>query len=136
VLSGKGRLGGMPFIPFRDKSDAYEYIFDIAYRQDFDTVRAAWGWDIAERAERLLFKVDELDIVDEGELELNAFAETTRWWGLKIRLIGENILNLAEVRDRTKFIGERNSALTDIEGYEFRYRTKGFRLTLSVSGSF
>jgi outer membrane receptor protein involved in Fe transport len=135
-LSGNGRLGGMPFIPFRDKNDDYEYIFDIAYRQDFDTAQVAWGWDIAERAERLLFKVNELDIIDEGELEFNAFVETTRWWGLKIRLLGENILNLAEVRDRTKFIGERNSTLTDIEGFEFRYRTKGFRLTLLLSGSF
>ena len=135
-LSGKGRLGGMPFIPFRDKNDDYDYIFDVAYRQDFDIAQVAWGWDIAERSERLLFKVNELDIVDEGELELNAFVETTRWWELKVRLLGENILNLAEVRDRTKFIGERNSTLTDIEGFEYRYRTKGFRLTLLVSGSF
>ena len=135
-FSGKGRLGGMPFIPFRDKNDDFEYIFDIAYRQDFDEAKIAWGWDIADRAERLVFKVNELDIVDEGELELNAFIETTRWAGLKIQLIGQNILNLAEVRDRTEFIGERNSTFTDIEGYEYRYRTKGMRWTLLVSGSF
>jgi hypothetical protein len=135
-LSGKGRLGGMPFIPFRDKNDDYEYIFDIAYRQDFDEAQVAWGWDIADRAERLVFKVNELDVIDEGELELNAFIETTRWAGLKIQLIGENIFNLADVRERTEYLGERNSTFTDIEGFEYRYRTKGMRWTLMMSGSF
>lgn len=135
-LSGKGGSGGMPFIPFRDKNDDYEYIFDIAYRQDFDEAKVAWGWDIADRAERLIFKVNELDIVDESELELNTFIETTRWAGIKIQLIGQNILNLAEVRNRSEFIGERNSTISDIEGYEYRYRTKGMRWTFLLSGSF
>ena len=126
----------MPFIPFRDKNDDYEYIFDIAYRQDFDEAKVAWGWDIADRAERLIFKVNELDIVDESELELNTFIETTRWAGIKIQLIGQNILNLAEVRNRSEFIGERNSTISDIEGYEYRYRTKGMRWTFLLSGSF
>jgi hypothetical protein len=136
VLSGKTGFGSSTMIPFRDETDEYEYVYDIAYRQDFDSVRVAWGWDIAERAERILFKVNELDIVDESELEFNAFVETTRWAGLKARLEAQNILNLAETRDRTIFVNTRNSALADIDRRELRARTKGFRLFLTLSGAF
>jgi len=136
VLSGKTGFGSSSVIPFRDDTDEYEYVYDIAYRQDFNTARLAWGWDIAERAERILFKVNELDIVDESELEFNAFVETTRWAGLKTRLEAQNILNLAETRDRTLFVDTRNSAFVDIERRELRARTKGFRLYLTLSGAF
>jgi hypothetical protein len=136
VLSGKAGFGAMTAVPFRDESDEYEYVFDIAYRQDFNTVRMAWGWDIAQRDRRILFKVNELDIVDEGELEFNAFIETTRLGQIKARFEAQNIFNLAETRDRTIFIGTRNSSLSGVDRREIRYRTKGFRLFLILSGTF
>jgi len=132
VLSGKNSLGTSVAIPFHDNSDEYEYIFDIAYRQDF--IKVAWGWDIADRAERILFKVNELDIIDERGLEFNAFVETTRWGGLKTRIEAENILNLAEGRNRTIYTGERD--LSDVKRQEIRDRAKGHRLSLLLSGSF
>ncbi len=136
VLSGKTGFGGPTIIPFRDESDEYEYVYDVAYRQDFKRARVAWGWDIAERAERILFRVNELDKVDESELEFNAFAETTRFWGIKIRVEGQNILSLAEERDRTVFAGSRNTAMTNILRHELRSRDKGFRMFLTLSGAF
>ena len=136
VLSGKAGFGASTIIPFRDNSDEFEYVFDIAYRQDFNTARVAWGWDIAERAERILFKVNELDIVNEGELEFNAFVETTRWGEIKARLEAQNIFNLAETRDRTIFVGTRNPFLVNVERREIRARTKGFRIFIILSGTF
>ncbi len=136
VLSGKTGFGGPTIIPFRDDSDEYDYVYDVAYRQDFNTTRVAWGWDFAERGDRILFKVNELDIIDESDLELNAFVETTRWADIKVRVEGQNILNLAEERNRTIFIDTRNLALTGIERREWRAREKGFRLFLILTGSF
>jgi hypothetical protein len=136
VLSGKTGFGGPTAIPFRDESDEYEYVYDLAYRQDINSARIAWGWDIGERAERTLFKVNELDIVDEGDLEFNAFVETTRFGAMKVSLMAQNILNLAETRERTIFVGRRNLALIDVEQREVSARTKGFRLFLSLSGTF
>ncbi len=134
VLSGKNTLGTAVAIPFRDNSDEYKYIYDIAFRQDFTAAQVAWGWDIADRAERILFKVNELDRIDERGLEFNAFVETTRWGGIKVRLDAENILNLAEGRNRTIYTGLRN--LSDVARQEIRDRAKGHRLTLLFSGSF
>lgn len=136
VLSGSAGFGAMTAIPFRDENDEYKYVFDIAYRQDFNTTRIAWGWDIAKRDRRILFKVNELDIVDESELEFNAFIETTRWGEIKARFEAQNIFNLAETRDRTIFTGTRNSSLLGVDRREIRYRTKGFRLFLILSGTF
>jgi hypothetical protein len=136
VLSGKAGFGAMTAVPFRDANDEYKYVFDIAYRQDFNTARIAWGWDIAKRDRRILFKVNELDIVDESEFEFNAFIETTRWGEIKARFEAQNIFNLAETRDRTIFGGTRNSSLVGVDRREVRYRTKGFRLFLILSGTF
>ena len=136
VLSGSAGFGAMTAIPFRDENDEYKYVFDIAYRQDFNTTRITWGWDIAKRDRRILFKVNELDIVDESELEFNAFIETTRWGEIKARFEAQNIFNLAETRDRTIFTGTRNSSLLGVDRREIRYRTKGFRLFLILSGTF
>ena len=43
VLSGKNTLGTAVAIPFRDDSDEYRYVYDIAYRQDFIATQVAWG---------------------------------------------------------------------------------------------
>ncbi len=136
IFSGKAGFGSSSSIPFRDDTDEFEYIFDVAYRQDFDLQMLSWGWDLAERGKRILFKVNELDVVDEGELELNTFIETTRWLNIKFRLEAQNILNLAEERNRTLFINTRNVVLNNIDRLEIRSRTKGFRLFLALSGTY
>jgi len=110
-----------------------EYAFIVEFRQDFETTQWAWGWDVRERAERLFYKVNELEIGDEGT-EFNLFVETTRWLGLKARFAVENILDVAQTRDRTFFAGGRD--LSPVDGREFQHRVRALRLNLTVSGNF
>ena len=115
---------------FRDDNG---YAVAVDYRQDFRSQRFAWGWEIRERGRRTLFKVNELDISNEG-LDLSFFVETTRWLGLKMGLNIENVLDIVSSRDRTIFTGERD--LTPIDERLIQNRIRGFRIAYLVSGSF
>jgi hypothetical protein len=95
-LKANGEFSGPPNIRLTSEN---EYAFDVAFRQDFEKAGLAWGWDIAEQAGRPRFKVNELEVYDEG-VEVIVFAETTRWFGMKIRLEGRNLLNYTESRNR------------------------------------
>ena len=117
-------------LPFRGEN---KYAFTLDFRQDFEAARVAWGWDLRTRAERPLFKVNELDVHDEGE-ELNVFIETTRWFGMKIRLHGQNLLNLSLLRDRAVFVGQRG--LSSVDFRELHDSVEGRRIIFSLSGSF
>ena len=83
--------------------------------------------------DRPLYKVNELDVYDENTA-LNTFIETTRWLGLKLRLVGENLTHLDQVRDRTVFTGRRG--LSPVDFREVETGKEGIRLTVSLSGSF
>ncbi len=128
VLSGEP--GTSRPLPFQGEN---EYAFTLDFRQDFKAARVAWGWDLRTRAERPLFKVDELDVHDEEE-ELNVFIETTRWFGLKIRLHGQNLLNMSRLRDRIGFVGQRG--LSSVDFRELHDSTDGRRIVFSLSGAF
>jgi hypothetical protein len=128
MLSGKG--GAEKPIPFRDEN---RYAYGVAFRQDFQEARIAWGFNVRARADRTRFLVNELDVYADGT-ELNVFVETTRWFGQKIRLSADNLLDFNFVRNRTIFTGERD--LTPIARHELQDRTDGRRLLLTVSGSF
>ena len=109
-MSGERGFGGTPHIAF-DNENRYALILD--YRQDFEDAELAWGLNVGKRAKRELFKVNELDIYDEG-FAFNGFIETTRWMGVKLRLVGENLSNLRQERDRTIFAGERDLFPLDV----------------------
>jgi len=128
VLSGIGS----PSKPLSFEGEL-RYGFAVNFRQDLEKSRVAWGWDVRERAEGQLFKVNELDLRDEGT-EFNIFVETTRWLGLKINLSADNLLDFEQLRNRTKYIGERE--LTPIDQRELTNRTDGRRIILTISGSF
>ncbi|MBT8101192.1 MAG: TonB-dependent receptor [Gammaproteobacteria bacterium] len=110
-----------------------EYAITVDFRQDFESSRIAWGWDVRARGERPSFKVNEVDIADDGT-EFNIFVETTRWLGVKTNLAAENIFDAAETRARTIYVGERG--LSAIDSMEYRRRKRGFRINLTVSGNF
>jgi hypothetical protein len=129
-LTARGFFSGPPIIPFNSEN---EYVFDIAYRQDFQEAKVAWGWDIGEQAKRPRFKVNELEIFNEG-LETNIFVETTRWLGIKMRLQGNNLLDYDEVRDR--FIYEGGREISPLESRILRTRKAGWRVTVFLSGNF
>ena len=80
-----------------------------------------------------MFKVNELENFEEG-VELNAFIETTRWRGIKIRLEGRNLTNYLEVRDRLAFTGRRD--LTPVDERNLRLRKPNRIFTISFSGNF
>jgi len=129
-LSANGGVAGPPTIRFRNGN---KYMFDVNFRQDFEQSRIAWGWKAAVQADRPLYKVNELDVYNEG-VEFNAFIETTRWAGLKIRIDGENLLNFTETRDRIIYAGGRE--ISAIDTVIVRERKPGRRVGLSISGSF
>jgi outer membrane receptor protein involved in Fe transport len=130
VLSAVSGFRGVPDIKFRQGN---EYVIDVSYRQDFEEERIAWGWRMAEQAERPVFKVNEKELSDEGVL-FSLFMETTRWFGIKARVEGHNLFNYHEKRDRTVYIGERELSLIDT--YALRERNVGRRVNLVLTGSF
>ena len=92
-----------------------------------------WGWNTTGRAERPLFKVNEYDHYDEGT-ELNAFIETTRWFGVKLQFSVTNVTNYDQTRDRSVYVAERE--LSPVDYRELRALTNGTRISISVSGTF
>lgn len=109
------------------------YALEGEFRQDL--VEAGWAWgiesDYVDRAVR--FELDELDI-DERGIDLEAFVETTRFFGVKMQLIVQNLLDRRFLRDRTVFSGSRESSEVDFR--EIRDLRRGRSVLLSVSGSF
>jgi hypothetical protein len=117
-------------LPFRDE---LEFIIIAKFRQDFTDAKVSWGIEARERSKRPIFKVDELEVFNETT-EVNAFIETTRYWGLKFRLEGQDILNFNQWRNRTIYDGRRGFSRVDRRIRVFRL--DGARLQLSVSGDF
>lgn len=128
VLSDAGAFGTAP--SFRNENS---WAVDTSYRQDFEAQRVAWGWSVRSRAERPVFRVNELNIYDDGT-EINVFMETTRWFGIKIKVEGINITNHIETRDRIMHTGERGSSGVDYR--EFTDAYNGARFILTMSGSY
>ena len=128
MLSGEG--GFREEMAFLNENS---WAFDVDFRQDLDDLDVSWGFGFAWRDERVLYKANELDIFDEG-VEMSAFVQTTRWWGIRFTLEGENISNNVVDRDRTIFAGERS--LTPVVRRELRAGTSGARIWLRASGTF
>ncbi|HEX7074727.1 MAG TPA: TonB-dependent receptor [Hyphomicrobiaceae bacterium] len=128
VLSGEA-VSGRP-ISF---GEGERYGYALEFRQDFSDAQIAWGLDMRSRAERTSFKVNELAEYSEGA-EVNAFIQTTRLFGQRIRLSAENLLNMQVLRTRTLFIGLR--ALSPVNVIEQRDFQNQRRIILSISGSF
>jgi hypothetical protein len=131
VLSGEGGQNAYRTLTNRNKNNKYFVSFN--FRQDFEEARVAWGWTVAERDQRSLFKVNEFDVYKE-DIAVDVFIETTRWFGLKIRIDAQNISDDASQRVRTRFTGERD--LSTIDSIVANDRFNGRRLVLSLSGSF
>ena len=131
IFSGESGDGGYRTLANLSRNN--KYFIRIDYRQDFEQARMAWGWTVAERAERPIYKVNELELNDEN-MAINTFVETTRWFDTKIRLSAENILNYTIQRNRTVFTGARDNSPVDF--YANRERHIGYRFVLSLSGNF
>jgi hypothetical protein len=131
-LSGQG--GGTGYRVLATLNENIGYHFRVDYRQDFEEARVAWGWTVADRGSRPLFKVNELDVHNEGTA-VDAFVETTRWFGIKIRILMENMVNFKRNRNRILYVGERD--LTPVESIIVRDRQHDIsRIALYVNGAF
>jgi outer membrane receptor protein involved in Fe transport len=124
-------FGGPPIVRFRDNGS--DYVYNLSFRQDLEISRIAWGVDMGGQGERPRFKVNELEVFNEGML-LTTFIETTRWFDIKIRLEVTNLLNYTESRLRTLYETQRE--ISPIESQIVRDRTPGRRTKLVLSGSF
>jgi hypothetical protein len=132
VLSGEG--GGSGYRTLGRLNKNIKYYVRLDFRQDIEDARIAWGWTIADRDKRPLFKVDELDVNSEGTA-VDIFIESTRWFGIKMRILAENVLNFRRSRERTLYVGERE--LTAVESIIERDRRHDIsRVSLTLSGSF
>lgn len=109
------------------------YVLAGELRQDL--VDAGWAWGIesgyVDRA--VGFELDELDI-DERGVDLEAFIETTRYFGVKMELLIQNILDRRFIRDRTVFDGPRGSSEAAFR--EVRDLRRGRSVLLTVGGAF
>jgi len=110
-----------------------DYAYTINYRQDLEAAKVSWGWGLAERGKRVLFKADEIDINNE-KFEGTAFIETTRWLGMKIGLEGMNLLDNPQSRDRTIYTAARGKSPVLLR--ELRKGDNGRMVFIKVSGSF
>jgi hypothetical protein len=110
-----------------------EYVYSVDFRQDFELARVAWGVTLTERAGMPRYRVNELEIYDEGK-SMNAFIETTRWLGIKVHFFVENALDFADTRERRIYSGERG--LSPLSSIALRDQVRGARIFLNFSGTY
>lgn len=110
------------------------YRFGTRLRQDL--VESGWAWgietDYADAARS--YGADEIDRYQDG-IDVEAFIETTRIAGVKVRLLAQNLLDRPFERERLRFDGDR------IPGIEPAFREardlrRDRSILLSVSGTF
>ena len=131
-LSGDG--GGTGYRLLETLNGNMEYHLRADFRQDFEDARVAWGWTVADRGDRPLYRVNELDVYNEGAA-INIFVETTRWFGVKVRVLMENALSYRQNRERTLFVGERDLSAVDAIIIRDRRHDIG-RVGLYLNGNF
>ena len=109
-----------------------EYEYEIEYRQDFPAKKVSWGWSFGRNGRETGFGLDEITSFT-YDPELDAFIETTRIKGVKVRFEVVDILNVKVVRDRTVFDGSRALGVPLFR--EVRGNQNGGGLRLTVSGT-
>lgn len=131
ILTATGFTDGSTTIGVFDHDN--EYVVVVDFRQDFEEERIAWGTDITLQGDVELFKVNEYDL-RKREPVIDLFVETTRWFGIKVRLEFNNMLDMHKDRVRTFYTGQRG--LSPVLRRQVQDRTDGREVGLSFSGSF
>ncbi|MDT8399649.1 MAG: hypothetical protein RQ899_13650 [Pseudomonadales bacterium] len=113
-----------------------EYTVRMDFRQNLPDLYFSWGGMVAVESEIPAFGLDEFVETDgiADTLDVDIYAETTRWFGVRTRLQFGNILNRTFHRDRRVFSGPRD--LTPLSFREIRNRKRGPSVELSVTGDF
>ena len=116
----------------RQISDFMENDVKVELRQDLNAAKLAWGLNYQGYSHDSDFRSREIDTFRQLP-RLDAFIETTWIADTKIRLVLQNVLDLAEERDRRFYTPDRNGALALRETASF-YPDLWWMLT--VSGNF
>ena len=115
--------------PVTGNSDLY---YSINFRQDLPALKLAWGLGFEKASERRFFRVAERENFEEGPF-LDAFVETTRFGGAKVRLFAHNLLDSEFRRERRFFNPDRAGAFVFEEERERQF---GRFVGIEVSGNF
>ncbi len=103
-------------------------------RQDLVADGWAWGIETDYADEARSFGADEINLYQDG-VDVEAFIETTRFAGVKVRLLAQNLLDRPFERERALYDGDRtpDAAPAVREQRELR---RDRSILLSVSGTF
>jgi outer membrane receptor protein involved in Fe transport len=120
----------------RNLSNRIRRELQLDFRHNIESTTWAWGGMIATSSDDPFFGLDEYVAVDDvaGTLDADLFVETTRWFGVRLRLQAGNVFNRRFERDRLVWSGPRE--LTPLLFSESRSRTRGHSVELSATGSF
>lgn len=120
----------------RELSNQASHELRVDFRHNLAGTAWAWGGMVATVADVPFYGIDEFVANDDiaGTLDMDIFVETTRWFGLRTRLQGGNVLNRSFLRDRWVYTGGRETS--PLAFRELRHRTRGHSVELSVTGSF
>ena len=104
----------------------------VSFRQDLTDLKLSWGFSYFAASNRSGFRVDELQPSRNGA-EVEAFIETTRYFGVKMRLEVENLNT--PTSDRTRLIFENNRSGDFLQSQTTQGRDRP-RVRFEVSGTF
>jgi len=118
----------------RGISDVSDSNWRIDFRQDLPDRKISWGFDYAKPGQRPFYRLSEIQIRDDKHGDLDMFVETTRYFGLTLRLDVENIGNQSRNRERYFFSAPRD--IGQIERIEFGEKNDGALIRLTARGTF
>jgi hypothetical protein len=120
----------------RNLSNRIQRELRVDFRHNIASTVWAWGGMLATSSDDPFFGLDEYVAVDDiaGTLDTDVFVETTRWFGVRLRMQAGNVFNRRFERDRRVWSGPRE--LTPLLFTESRSRTRGHSVELSATGTF
>jgi outer membrane receptor for ferrienterochelin and colicin len=110
-----------------------KFRLDAEFRQDLITSQTAWGLEAYYQEATTGYELSELDRRDDG-VDLEFFIETTRFQGMKLGMVVQNLLDRRFGRDRLVYAGSRLDQLPLYR--ELRDFRRGRSVVFTLSGNF
>ncbi|WP_019959802.1 TonB-dependent receptor domain-containing protein [Woodsholea maritima] len=80
-----------------------DWRFDVDFRQDFQNLGWAWGFDYHYASEEDVYRLRENRYIQQSKGDLDIFVETSRYFGVTTRLGVDGLIHDAHVRRRVFF---------------------------------
>lgn len=134
-LSGGGQevtdpVNGMT----REFSDEFKESWAVAFRHDFPALKFSYGFRISDGGPGTAYRYNETSRRARDDADIGAWAETSAFWGLRIRA-GVDDLMPADF-SRMRIFYTPNRATEPSTGAEHTYSTNGVQPYVRVSGKF